>query len=54
MAVSETRGSLRMWSSRLRVSAMFTSTRPFSHRYQVAAVWGEPSGSVVPMTDGLG
>src|SRR4051812_39006054 len=51
--VSETRGSVRMFSSRLRVASMFTSTRPSSHRYQVAAVCGLPSGCCEAITDGL-
>src|ERR1700735_4885782 len=33
---------------------MLTSTRPYTHRYQVAAVCGLPSGRMVAMTDGLG
>src|SRR4051794_17183158 len=52
--VSETRGSWRRYSRRLRPSSMFTSTRPSSQRYQVATVFGLPSGRTVPMMDGLG
>ena len=52
--VSDTCGSRRMFSSRLRVAAMFTSTRPSSHRYQVAAECGSPSGVTVAMADGFG
>jgi len=33
---------------------MFTRTRPFSQRYQVATVFGLPSDCRVAMTDGLG
>src|SRR4051794_7726211 len=54
ITVMQTRGSARMFSSRLRVASMFTSTRPSSHRYQVAAVCGEPSGSCDAITEGLG
>src|SRR3954451_23903475 len=52
--VSETRGSLRRYSRRLRPSSMFTSTRPSSQTYHVATVFGAPSGATVPMTDGFG
>ena len=52
--VIETRGSSRRCSSRLRPSSMFTSTRPSSHRYQVAAVCGLPSSWMVAITEGLG
>src|SRR3954462_12228428 len=52
--VSETRGSLRRWSRRLRPSSMFTSTRPSSHRYQVATLNGAPSGLRVAITAGWG
>src|SRR5690348_1198942 len=52
--VSETRGSCRRYSRRLRPSSMFTSTRPSSQTYQVATVLGLPSGATVPMTDGFG
>src|SRR4051812_10479621 len=54
ITVMQTRGSAHMFSSRLRVASMFTSTRPSSHRYQVAAVCGEPSGSCDAITEGLG
>src|ERR1700722_4715636 len=51
---TDTRGSARMCSSRLRPSSMFTSTRPSAQRYQGAADTGWPSRRSVVMTDGLG
>src|SRR3954466_5832549 len=52
--VSDTRGSWRRYSRRLRPSSMFTSTRPSSQTYHVATVFGLPSGRTVPMIDGFG
>src|SRR6185295_16659601 len=52
--VSDTRGSLRRYPRRLRPSSMFTSARPSSQTYQVATVFGLPSGATVPMIDGFG
>src|SRR3954452_2248728 len=52
--VSDTRGSLRRYSRRLRPSSMLTSTWPSSHTYHVATVLGAPSGVTEPMTAGFG
>src|SRR5262245_12349775 len=52
--VRDARGSLSMYWMRLRVWSMLTSTRPPSHRYQVATVCGERSGLSVPITAGFG
>src|SRR6266516_131085 len=52
--VSAARGSRRMNRRRRRLSSMFSSTRPFSHSYQVGTVWGEPSGRSVATTAGFG
>src|SRR3954451_17179615 len=52
--VSETRGSLRRYSRRLRPSSMFTTAWPSSQTYHVATVFGAPSGATVPMIAGFG
>src|SRR3954469_2183368 len=52
--VSETRGSLRRYSRRLRPSSMFTTARLSSQTYHVATVFGAPSGATVPMIAGFG
>src|SRR3954451_11166606 len=52
--VIETRGFCRRYSRRLRPSSMFTTTRPSSQRYQVATVFGAPSGVTEPMIAGFG
>src|SRR3954471_6359935 len=52
--VSETRGSLRRYSRRLRPSSMFTTAWPSSQTYHVATVLGAPSGATVPMIAGFG
>ena len=39
-----------MYSSRRRDSSMFSSTRPSSQSYQVAAVCGKPLGIIVATT----
>src|SRR4051794_2020110 len=52
--VIETRGFCRRYSRRLRPSSMFTTTWPSSQRYQVATVFGAPSGVTEPMIAGLG
>src|SRR4051812_42149807 len=51
--VRATRGSARIQARRDRLASMLTSTRPFSHRYQVATEFGEPLGWRVAMTAGL-
>src|ERR1700686_1787686 len=43
-----------MCRSRARLSSMFSSTRPLSQSYQVAAVWGAPAGLTVATTAGFG
>src|SRR5438552_7682936 len=53
-AVSATRGSRRMKRRRTRLSSMLRRTRAPSQSYQVAAVWGEPSGRSVATTAGFG
>src|SRR4051794_20340778 len=50
----DTRGSLCMYSTRLRALSMFTSTRPFSQRYQVGTDTGWPSGRIEVTTLGFG
>src|SRR3954464_2090491 len=52
--VSDTRGSLRRYSRRLRPSSMFTIAWPSSQTYHVATVFGAPSGETVPMIAGFG
>src|SRR4051794_7147235 len=52
--VSETRGSLRRYSRRLRPSSIFTTAWPSSQTYHVATVFGAPSGATVPMIAGFG
>src|SRR3954449_20188 len=52
--VSDTRGSLRRYSRRLRPSSMFTIAWPSSQTYHVATVFGAPSGETVPMIAGVG
>src|SRR2546423_1132879 len=52
--VSATRGSARMWPSRLRLASMFRKTVPSSvHSYHVAAVCSSPSGRIVATTHGF-
>src|SRR5215203_488341 len=54
ITVSETRGSLRRCSTRLRPASMLTRIRSPCRTYQVATVTGCPPGRSVAITDGFG